>query len=1483
MINVFKRDPINIIHWHKEGGEWTQSRLVILGEQPADVKKALDTEYSEFLKGRVRENKILKQYFGPKWRSKLGLDTKEVRGGDNFEKDDYDFDPELVTESKESADLMNPDVPAEPETEGDEGEIPIIPQPQIDVPVEDAELQDAVPVEAEGEISGLDLSQGAAGLEITPQDFGAISLNDLVQSETTATKHVRPVKVARVQFIYEMALFPEDKVSELKYKINAFLNIPIFRQHVWYRAGNQSFPMMYRFYQGSTSTNIDMHNVIHSGSGADAENVLGMPINMNLYRNKDSLRVEAYDNFTLLGHIYSKNGVTRYELVDLETFIGPNREQLSTISKSDKYQLHILYYGFIMPFWPMLNVSAFVEFLDERTIRSSYPLLEPSSDDLSYLRKQQSLVEEMYNLYEYDTNRVNRIDSVLQKSLTETVIKVSSIYKGRAVNLRVLFDLFEVNHNIDALKLYDIYEGKRILLDKYYRDTKRSTEKLIPGVLYFRVVINEQPYQKLNLYLYPNGAYAIKGAWGEDQNYSFEDVNLLVDKHINPIIKKINTMSGQIMYHGSNVRIPQAEKSNVKFIDISKSLFWKKILTTDEFRKLKTVLDRYVSGHIIVEKQVDKNTIQYFFKRGMFEFDPKRIEKSTVIDNYYAYLFNSDVRQKWFLLFENIRVMTVTHRFSDVKIEISGIKEDEYYIFIRYMILLFSQFMRERQDTTSVVEDRKTNMKPLNNLKEQDPHLYNFKKIYNSDFVYSTICQRPYQPALLTQQQYDGLDKKAKANTVKYWNFTTNTDAYYQCPNPKYPHIKFIVDKHPMGYCIPCCKITAPPKNPNDKQRQIYDRCIQHHTFEKREVERSTSRYIMSYGKSIDIGRLSHLPETSLEPLFYETKIEDQGHQATEEDDDELIGAKYYLFGVPQNWNNIKHVGLLHCFSNAMGMNLDALVELIIDKLKSNGHNFQMLLGSNIIHYFRNTNELIEAFKLVFLSGANAVPNRDFDRWNELLMDIAMQYLDIYTIVFEDRDTVIQLRLPDYLHNIADMQFPNHRHLIVLHNLATDYWNPIYIIHKDLYFRAGIVDRKLYNFQSDIVQLIMEMIRIKLRDEIVSKRLTFGILKRFVVGSKRFRIRKILVTRDNLCYGVIIDGVGFVPVHLSHFKHDETIDISFRSSDLVPANHARLLEFIQKYNIWVAHESESNGFIKVDVPLNRPIFDRIEAIYPLIEPDKYLVYRNKTVAFISIGLNFYIDPMVPPRTAKKQQLNYNPLEINEILERGDISNIKEDTRVKTLSRALLSNYTYQLLVLEFIQMFNKQRNTKVRDELKRLFLKTDFKQSTKSLSDQIHAIVLKGFDVQNTMLLADIEKLKSQVIEFMLSGEPKKQLMELVDNEYYNFDMIMVERLKRLPRKQIHEQLKKMATQIVQIGEPKGDFVFPNILQSCQTGEPGYCAKGKLMISKSDLDRYLEVLADQIKNPFVEKYLFSPLFQNSLIDYFSFIRRPNETIEIEFL
>ncbi len=1453
MENFFQKNPVKVLSWSKTAsGDWNHKTYVFINIVDQETRRALDAASRD----PKRESAILKRVYGPEWRVRLGFEhrSKKTRGGDALE--------------------MEIDMP-------------------IDIPAEET----VTVASAETAV----ITDEPEKIEIIQTVNDEINITDIADA---AVKHAdigrSPKKAASSghQFVYDMSVWPEDKVSELKLKINYSINIPVFRQHIWYEHNEQKVPLRYVFTQSGSAVAVDMPRVI--AGETQNEIVFDMPVDMFLYRNKETLKVEAYDNFTLLGNIYARTGVSVFNVVDLETFIAPHRDALGSLEKHDKYQMQIIYYGFVMIFYPMLNISAFGEYIDSKTIHESYPQLEPSRDELEYLVKQNALVSELYTMYTGDHYRVEKIDRVLHKSLTETTLKVISQYRGKTINLRVLFDLFPLSDEVDAMRLYDVYEGRHIQIDKYRDDAPPPAEKLIPGVLYFRVVVSERPRQRLNLFLYPNGAYAIRGVWGEDKNYEFKDVNKIVDHHVNPIIKQINDLAAKAMYRGEATRLDRIEKSNVKFIDISISLFWKKILTSAEFRQLKLVLDQFVAAHVIVEKQIDRTVLSYFFRRGMFEFDPKRIEKTAALDNYYAYMFNSDIRQKWHMLFDQVRVMTITHRFSDVKIEISGIKEDEYYIFIRYIVLLMSRFMRQRQDEkpgAAVVDERAA--KPLSNLKEQDPHLYNFKKIYNSDVIYSKICQKPYQPNLLTQTQYDALSKVDKAKIVKYWNFTTKTDAYYRCPSAKYQHVRFITNKHPMGFCIPCCKIQAPPRNPNDKQRQIYDQCLHEHHYEKREVERSLSRYVMSYGKPIDVGRLSNLPENTLEPLLYDTGAgESADSKASEEET--LVNAKYYLYGVEQNHPNVAHVGLLYCIAHALSMNLQAFVELVADRVEERRARFPLLLNGSISRWFATTTTMIATLRQIFSQSTtkSITPVSDID-WNVLFIDIALHFLDIYVIIFEDRDTVISLVVPQYLDNIEDMQYPTHKHLVVLHNHGTNHWNPVYVLHKELYFRAGIVDRKLYGYDSDIVHLIMDMVISRTKERSGHSHLfKLSVLKKYIAASRgKYKISKILIARENLCYGaLVVDGrsankiIGFVPVHLSPFKFDSEIGIGFHAVDIKPGSLENIIQFIERYNSWVATESERNGYIKLDIPLSRPLIERVEPMYAIIDPERWIVYKSAIIALSANGLSFYVTetrithPAVISARLPLQRILYDPLAINVVLERGESESPVADERSKTIDFALYKNYAYQLLVLEFIQMFNNQRNDKVRTALRAFVSRLNTKNSDgKEIAVSIRDIISRGVE---TVVDTDVEKLATQISEYIASSGARQQLFDIIDREFYAFDMVGLERLKKLPKHQTIEHLQRLARDIVTVGtvNPRS-LQFPNILESCHGNRdaPKYCARNRLIMSRSDLDRYLKILADQIKNPFIERYLFSPLFQSSLIDYFKFTQREGEIIEIEFL
>lgn len=1214
------------------------------------------------------------------------------------------------------------------------------------------------------------INENLGEIQMEPLD---ISLDDFVETK----------KDVNVRF------YPEDKISEVKQKINLALKIPIFRQHLCKLVNGKYIPCEYKFTIDGKFIPLDSFQVF-----AESEtNIFEMPIDLSYYKNKESIKIEAYDTFTLLGD------TTEFHLIDLETFIEPYREQLINTVKSDKYTLQLLFYGFILPYWPIMDLSIFVEYINLKSISNSYPSIDPPISNLMFLVQQMDI-----------SDKIKISKSSLISSLTESTVKITSIHRQKIINLRILFDLLECTPVINGIAIYDIWENKHIVLSKYHKDYEPLAEKMSQMMMFFRITVDNQ---KLKLYIFPNGAYAIKGSWNEDQQLDFQSIIKIVELYINPIIDKINSLKSVLYY---DFKLEKATKKNIKFIDLGISLFLKKMLSDSDFSNLKSLLKKFSDARIIQDKQLDKNVLEYYFKKGIYDLEAQRIEKTTPLDNYYSFMFNGEIRQKWFILFENIRILKITHRFSDLKIEISGIKENEYEIFNKYINYLIDEFLKLNSKKGNLDEDiKKISKKPLNSLKEHDPMLYNFKKLYNSEIVYSKICQKPFQPIILSQSQYK--DLKDKKNITQYWNFTTESPAYYKCPNDKFPNIHFITGKHPKGYCIPCCKITLPSTNPEDKQRKIYETCLNKHIYEKKDVEVSSSRYIMSYGKPIDINRLSLLPEASMEPLFETSK-------------------KFYLFGVSQNLNSLQKIGAWFCLMHSLNYSEKQLIDAIVDKLPQ---NYNFLLKSEISSWFSQT-ELIHELNDVFIHGKPS----EFDRWNDLAIDIAKYCLGINFIIFEDKHGSIQLKVPINLTDIDDL-IDGNPYLIVLYNIETKNWNPVYQIYKDVYFRTGTIDNRLFDPKSETIQTIMDIYSSKIKQN-VSNFLTLQIIKKFT------EIEKLYVTTGNFCYGVHVKNIGFVPVHLSNFKSKDVV-FSIKETELPTVDN--LQKWFSKYNNWVAVESETHGFVKENSH-KLPLLERIEPMYPLLKVEKQLVLDGTCIGFISNGLNFYTKHFKPIKDIPQQTLFCNFLKINEILE-SDKEPV-DDFRTKEINNALYNKYSYRLLILEFIQYFNTFRNVKMRESIKKLIKSGEINEKLKE--------TVVGNYKNSTVLNEDVVKIQSQITA------DKEKSLDAIENNIYNFDKMIIENIKILPFEQAKKQLEKIAEHFVTLGTPKVKE-FSNILK----------INGKITLTKSTFDLYISIIADQLKNPFLGKYLFNPIYQNNMINYFNFNKYNNEIIQIEII
>ena len=69
---------------------------------------------------------------------------------------------------------------------------------------------------------------------------------------------------------------------------------------------------------------------------------------------------------------------------------------------------------------------------------------------------------------------------------------------------------------------------------------------------------------------------------------------------------------------------------------------------------------------------------------------------------------------------------------------------------------------------------------------------------------------------------------------------------------------------------------------------------------------------------------------------------------------------------------------------------------------------------------------------------------------------------------------------------------------------------------------------------------------------------------------------------------------------------------------------------------------------------------------------------------------------------------------------------------------------------------------------------------------------------------------------------------------------------------------------------------------SCQgQKDKTYCKNNRLIIDKTTLKKLLEIMTADILNPVKEKWIFSSVFSDNVINFFKFTKRTDEFITIE--
>lgn len=1258
-------------------------------------------------------------------------------------------------------------------------------------------------------------------------EIGDIDLDMIVSNEEKIK--VKIEKNKDFEFVFDFNAYPIDDIFKFKQKIFAIADIPVYRQHLWFKT-NITHPASYNFIIGHHTEYVNAEKIIAYYKGDIKSDVIeNIPVEMMYYKNRESIKILANDTFNLLENIYTKYGTNEYYVFDLES-VFENKD-------ITKQELDIIYYGFIMVYFPMITYQFFTDMVKNE---SELELIFP---DIAFNKKQlykKLVMEDRILLNTYDKMNNKEIMNNLFSSITETVISNDIIIQDieNLLSLRNIFDMLELDKNMCYAKLNILYENKNVVIKKSYLNEKEAKDIIPLNSLLIKIKLNEETNENLRFVIYKNGNYNIFTNWREENHMDFEIIKKISIEKINPLIKMINKWGMKVKYY--DYEIVELSKKNIKFTETSMTYYYDDDILESKFNVVKNILNDYKNIGIITPKE-NIGGYEYFFNKGMYNFDVTRIEKNINVNNYYEYLTSTAIKQKWETIFLNTRLFEVINVLSKLKFKISGIRDDVELFNFNILLMGFLNTYVENTKHMKLNSTSQKSEKKLKNLKLQDPILYDFKKIYNSNIVYSKICQKPYQPLLLSDAEYGTLSNDKKKNAVKYWNFTTQKPVWYSCPNSKFPYIKFIIKQHPKDYCIPCCKKMAMGENINIEKQKIHSECLTKHLYkgEKFNVTK-TSTYIANYGKNIEFGRISRLPENTLEPLLFDI------YSLEGSIDQECTNVDgYYILGIEQNIPTINNIGILHCICNSLNLNVDEFILQAIHKIKKDNDKFRILLNGNINLYFSGVKDLVETLSTL---NSNTLVKQDIP-WNDLFANISFYYFGISIVLFIDKSKeMIELILPTGL-KTPDEMFPETHKFLLIIKFKLNYY-PIYLFNTELFKKTGAINTKLFNSDSGAINILKSVVNKTFLGNNEQK-VNLNTIKKFAQNNK-LKITKYYINYANLCYGVSINYEKeiYIPIEESYYTIEKDIELKFELATDFP-EYEKLWELIEMYNKW-AMTNENN-------------------IYPIIKPKIYLKHDGKYIGFIFSNINFYFKPVKSIEKVKTTKILYDPARVNKMLD--NIKNNKTKDGFKYSQKtdyALYEYYSYNIILLHIISIFNNDRNKKLRDKLYKTIKETNFNKDIMDMKNLL-----------DDMCEDDKKKINKQISNYMNIHHNKELLIDSIDKSYFEFDRTILHDLVKLSHEEILDYLYKLSEKFTVIGKPK-DISFPNIYNECDKSK-SYCDGNKLIIEKDKLDIILELLAADIKNPNKIKWLFNSSFIDTNIEFFKFIKRKYEVISIEFI
>jgi len=1305
--------------------------------------------------------------------------------------------------------------------------------------------------------------------EITLDELNSLSTIEKVESQQAES--VRPATGSSTEYIKDVYLYPHDTIFELKNKIALATGIPIYKQHLWYEHGKKSYALHYSTYINNKAINVNFGNI----SASQVEYIDNIPILVDFYNVKKYITTHAHDAFAVLEDFQDKLGVREINLLNMDDVII--RTAYSDV------QLDMIYYGFVVIMWPMITRSVWTDYCKaHESFDKIYPDLALHRDRLRKIYATEHEITAAAQEFYLTKNR-KELERDLFMAITYTTIQITTPYTRPMLNLRNLFDKLEMDPVFTACKCSMLHEGRRIIMNKVLRGMPPVDINIPLQSLMLRV---QTGLNAIDIFTFNDGNMTVRARWPQDKLLNFNAVFVIVRDHVNMLIDVINGLHGTVLK--SAHRLEKVSHANSRFSELQLSLIYRKETKYHQFKALEDMLKKYESGGLVrlAELLPAENSVRYYFQKGMYKFDASHIEKAFMLVNQYAYLSNAVIKQKWTNLFTNSRTTTIAYQYGDVLFSIEGIKEAEFNTFYMYVLHLLST-MR----TAKHVEQSRVALKQsIKMLKHQDQVLYSFKS-GKDEFVYSKICQKAFQPVMMSEGEYSRLSEEQKRRAVKYWNFTTNKEVYYFCPNAKYPHIQFTVKRHPKDYCIPCCKIKPVNEASSEAKKLIYRTCLRERIYKQEKAAPPlATRYVMGYGKFIEPGRIANLPEHTIEPLFYRSFSET--NRGT--DQDCIDQNRYYVYGITQDTQHAKSVGYVVSLAMALEMTVEELVAEATKRLNADPSKFGLLLGGDIYKHFFALKNLTTQMHLAFMQ---PLETKELP-WNEIFMDVAYYYFGVLTFLFVDTSTItsehIRLLLTDKIQTVEQIMNPSYRSLFVIKKRGM--YNPIFYLHAVAYFKFKIIEKRLFVNTDETVQIMQRMISFETADEGTGRKHRLSNILEFTESVREWRVHSFYINKNNYCYYVVLAAgheLAYVPVREAPYvAGDQKVIYEPLLLRKAKMSLSALNKFVSAFNHWIATTSEIAGSVIHGAKKTLPVEQRVIPIYEFINVDSWLVHGHgrsaATIGFRHGDLHYYHDPM-PLGAARKlsnkpaERVLYHPDDVNLALYNRQRAVM--DPRVRNISLNTYEYCLYELLMLEMTKLFNADRNKSLRKKIKLELVERLDKDAIATVSRITELIGAGGVSAPGGT--DDIAIMTAMINDYITVHHDMKMLIAAVDNGIFDFDRLKINEMRAMKHADVFKQFMQMAKQAVSIVPEReitralcSDGEFGNILAACSDADNLYCRRGKLMITERRLRELMDIMAADLLNPFKQRWMFNALFTMTLAQ-FRFERRPTEIITVE--